>query len=92
MNQKYYNEGREWTAEEGGMEWAEWTAMLDNSCEFCIGRDGMFVEVGSPDFSEYSPGNVHERCHCFWLYYKSLPENYQEWRTPSKRDVKSFYQ
>jgi hypothetical protein len=95
ISQKYYSEGREYVAVEAGIKYAQWSAVLDGKeCEFCNGRDGMIVEVASPDFSEYSPGNVHENCRCMWIYLdtENFPEGATEWRSPSKRDVKQYYQ
>src|SRR3990167_3704341 len=58
---KGYEDGREWTAEEGELPYAEWSAVLDNRvCEFCERRDGMVIRVDDPDFTEFSPADVHE--------------------------------
>ena len=94
MNQKFYAEGREYTALESGVGYAQWSAVLDGrECEYCNGRDGMMIELSDPNFSEYSPGNVHENCRCMWIYIDSdlMPEG-KQFSTPSKRDIKEFYQ
>lgn len=92
LTHKFYSEGREWTADESGMKYAEWSAVLDkNTCEYCEGRDGQIIELSNPDFSEFSPGNVHENCRCIWIYLEETEGLEPNWRTPAKKDVAEYY-
>ena len=89
---KFYEEGREWTAEEAGLAFATWSAILDDAtCAFCERRDGMTIRTDDPDFTKYSPGEVHANCRCLWVFR----ENYtgeETWKPISKSDQEEYYQ
>lgn len=89
---KAYEEGRDWTAEQAGLAFAIWSSILDDrTCEFCVGQDGMVVRVDDPDFTKYSPGNVHANCRCVWVFTDAPPSGSKEWATPSQKDVDQYY-
>lgn len=91
LNHKFYNEGRDWTADEAGIKQAEWSAVLDNNtCPYCESRDGMIINLSDPDFSQFAPGNVHENCRCIWIFIDG-EEMKTTWKSPSKNDQKVFY-
>ena len=90
----FYENGREWAADEGGLEFAEWSSVLepDVTCDFCWDRDGMVIKTSDPDFTEFGPAEAHENCKCLWIYI-DMPEPPEiSWVTPDSEDVEEFYQ
>ncbi len=73
---------------------AQWSAILDSHvCELCASLDGRIIDIESPDYAFYVPGEIHSKCRCMWVYIKSTerPENrIIDWKTPQPELLKKY--
>lgn len=73
---------------------AQWSAILDaHVCELCASLDGRIIDIDSPDYAFYIPGEIHLKCRCMWAYIKSTerPENRViDWKKPASGLLKKF--
>jgi len=73
---------------------AQWSAILDkNVCELCASLDGRIIDIESPSYAYYSPGDLHLGCRCMWVYITSAerPENRViDWKKPSTALLKKY--
>ena len=73
---------------------AQWSAILDKHvCELCASLDGRIIDIDSPDYAFYSPGEIHLGCRCLWVYIRSSerPENRRvDWKVPKTTLLKKY--
>lgn len=73
---------------------AQWSAILDaHVCELCASMDGKIIDINSPDYAYFNPGQIHPNCRCLWVYITSSerPENrVVDWKTPSSKLIKTY--
>lgn len=73
---------------------AQWSAILDTvTCELCASLDGKIIDIDSPDYAFYVPGEIHLRCRCLWVYIRSSerPENRViDWIIPKASLLKKY--
>jgi len=87
------DDGRRAGADDPNVELAQWSAIMDNSvCDLCATLDMRVVAVNSPEYNEYTPGNLHKGCRCVWIYILKGESNKPpiDWQTPPQ-DLQEKY-